>query len=330
MGLVDAAVIEGVLGNVIAKSDYSTKRVLPFMVSGERNWVLPHIGKELYDKLVVSAGNSFTDTPAGDWKVLRDLVCELIVWAGYYEYLPFSLGADSGNGMTEMKSDTVAPVRMGVVNMRLMQAKVTIGKCLDAVMDLLFEKRAIYTEWATSVVGEAALKLLVRSGKELREVFPPGSGYWLWRVMKEYFRLDGRRYLEPVLGSDLCDVIFDGLADGTLSGRYENVRLLGAGFVCWKVYEVVLPTMVVVQAEDGGLRVLSEFDGINNRKTATEAQLKVLYDSVVRGQADALDRLKDYLVKYASEIGEYVVPEVSSGDLPRFMRNEGKERIFGL
>lgn len=284
---------------------------------------MPHIGQDVYDKLVAGTGGA-------DWEKLKVLVQELIVWAGYYEYLPFSLGADSGNGITEVKSDTAAPVRMGVVNMRLMQAKVNIGRCLDGVMDLLFEKRIVYTEWATSEVGEAALKLLVRSGKELREVFPPGSGYWLWRVMKEYFRLDGRRYLEPVLGGDLCDVIFDGLADGSLSGRYEEVRLLGAGFVCWKVYEVVLPTMVVVQAEDGGLRVLSEFDGINNRKMATEAQLKVLYDSVGRGQADALDRLKDYLVKYAGEISEYVVPAVSTGDLPRFMRNEGKDRIFGL
>ena len=95
MGLVDGSVIDLVLGNVIAKSDYSTKRVLPFMKLGEDNWVIPEIGKELYDKLVLTKQNSFTDTPNNDWQKLRLMVQELIVWAGYLEYLPFSLGAGS-------------------------------------------------------------------------------------------------------------------------------------------------------------------------------------------------------------------------------------------
>jgi hypothetical protein len=331
MALVGVLDIEGVLGNVVGKDDYSARRILPFVGIGEENWLIGEVGQELYDKLVEASGEDFEDTVGGDWAKLLVKVKKVCVWAAYFEYLPFSLGSDGSNGITEESGDNTKAARMWVIEKRIVAAKLNLGKEIDRLMGFLFLKRAVYTEWSESEAGLSALSLIVRSGTELKMVLPPASGYWLYKQLRGWYSAETKDLLVPIIGKALYVKLMADLEGDTLAGAYADLRWVAATYVSWSLYEKVLPTMVVVQTEDGALRVLSEFDGINNRKNASSDQLTMLYSGIAKSVADALDRLRDFLLDNAEDLPEYVVPAVDSAVLkPRFMRNEGKGKIFGV
>jgi hypothetical protein len=323
--------LRSILGNVIQNDDYSASRITPYFSGAIENWLVPEIGSELYET-IVSYQKDDVIIEVMDSLILR--VKRAVVWAAYNDYLPFSLGKDTGNGIVEEVSDNSKAVRIGILEKRITATKLQLGQAIDQLMSFLFTNRANYPQWAESVTGLSSLSLFVRSGVELGKSLPESGGsYWLFKKMRQYFFLKTNEVLEPVLGADLLVKLKGDLLNDALIEPYKELRKVCANYLSFWVYSYIFPSMVVGFTDNGILRVLSEFDGINNQKTPTEEQLTRLLNGIERQKIDALKALELFLKKNANDLPEFDAPVPDANNLmqkPPFMRNRDKKRIFGL
>lgn len=323
--------LRSILGNVIQNDDYSASRITPYFSGAIENWLIPEIGIELYGSIVNYQEGEVVNATMDDLIVK---VKRAVVWAAYNDYLPFSLGKDTGNGIVEEVSDNSKAVRIGILEKRITATKLQLGQAIDQLMSFLFVNRADYSVWAESAAGLASLSLFVRSGVELGKSLPESGGsYWLFKKMRQYFFQKTDEVLEPILGVDLLLKLKTDLLADTLIEPYKELRKQCANYLSFWVYAYIFPTMVVGFTDTGILRVLSEFDGINNQKTPTEEQLTRLLNGIERQKIDALKALELFLKKNAQDIPEFDAPVADATNLmqkPPFMRNRDKKRIFGL
>lgn len=334
MALIVSADFDDVLGNVIKKDDYTAARILPFAATAEKNWLLPEIGKELYDAVVSFQNGNIGNLNSADYTELIEVMKPAIVWATYFEYLPYSSGTDSGNGLTEDVGDGSKPMRMSMIEKRTTQSEINLGKEIDRLMAYLFTNRSKFSIWSESVVGQSSLSLFVRSGVELGKSLPESMGsYWLWKRMRQNFVQKTATVLEPILGAPLFEKLAADLLADSLVTPYKQLRHLCSNYISYWVYAYILPTMVVGFDNSGALRVLSKFDGINNSKTPTENEMKRLIGGLEVSVKDAYVALIDYLKNNADDLPDYVLPDNTIDKIngvPRFLRNETKKRVFGM
>jgi hypothetical protein len=323
-----------ILGNVIQNDDYSGGRILPYTQRATDNWLVPEIGIGLYESIVDFLNDNAGNHDEEKYTALLGVVRKVVAWGAYNDYLPFSLGKDTGNGIVEEVSENTKAVRIGVLEKRIDATKINLGQSIDNLMGFLFVNRADYPIWGNSDEGKASLRLFVRSGVELGKALPESGGsYWLFKRMRENFIQKTDEVMEPVIGEELLDKIKADLEANEFEEPYKQLRKLCANYLSYWVYAYILPTTVVGFTDTGVLRVLSEFDGINNAKTPTEEQLNRLIAGLERSKSDALKTLQVFLKKNAEEIPEYEVVVKDPANLmqkPPFMRNREKKRIFGL
>jgi hypothetical protein len=319
---------------VIQNDDYSGGRILPYTQKATTNWLIPEIGHGLYNSILDFLGDNVGSYDEELYNDLLPAVRKVVAWGAYNDYLPFSLGKDTGNGIVEEVSENSKAVRIGVLEKRIDATKINIGQAIDHLMGFLFVNRGDYPAWANSEEGKASLGLFVRSGVELGKSLPESGGsYWLFKRMRENFVQKTDEVLEPVLGEELLAKLQADLLANEFEKPYKELRKKCANYLSYWVYSYILPTTVVGFTDTGVLRVLSEFDGINNSKTPTEEQINRLVAGLERSKSDALKVLRVFLKKNAAELPEYELIVKDPENLmqkPPFMRNRGKNRIFGL
>ena len=334
MKLISVEDLDDVLGSVVAKDDYTGSRVLPFVELAQENYLIEEIGLEFFEVLIVYADTNVNELDPVKYDPLMERVKKVVVWGTYLEYLFFSLGQDTASGIVETVGEHSKPVRIGVLDERKKRAKINLGKEIDRLMAFLFRKRADFVEWTETGSATESLGLFVRSGEELGKALPESFGsYWLWKRMKQNMLQMTNEVLLPVLGEELLSKVKDGLENDNLVEPYKELRKLCANYLSVYVYVYILPSLSVVMTEGGSLRVLSEFDGINNAKSATEEQMNRLLAGLDKQTRDALNAIMKYLKENDTDIAEYTLPVSDISDLmkkPPFMRNREKKWVFGL
>jgi hypothetical protein len=141
--------------------------------------------------------------------------------------------------------------------------------------------------------------------------------------------------LVPELQVDLYEAIMAGLIADTLVEPYKLLRKLAANYLASYLYRDILPTLDVVMTEDGALRAVSDFDGINNRKLPSAEQLRRLYDGLDLNVMRNLTKLREFIKANVEELPEYIMPLVDEDTaavdaLLPFQRNRERKRVFGL
>ena len=335
MPLIAVADLDTVLGNIISKDDYSGKKVISFAQLAEENYLSTELGQEFYVVLLKYNSGNPDSLNTTKYDLLLQRVKRVAVWGTYYQYLFFALGKDTANGMVEEVSENTKAVRIGILDARQKQTKIILGQEIDRMMAFLFKNRADYSPWTTSTTGLESLSLFIRSGVELGKALPESFGsYWLWKRMKQNFIQKTDEVLLPVLGEDLLEKLKTDIAADNLIDPYKQLRKLCANYLAYWIYGYILPTLTVVMSETEGLRVKSEFDGINNAKAATDDQLTRLTNGINISTQDALKAIGVYLKENAEDIPE--LPAVIVSEVPDkmklmpFQRNRDRKRIFGL
>jgi len=333
MPLIQISDLDAVLGNIISKDDYSGKKVISFARGAEENYLSNEIGQEFYEVLLKYKNGNPDNLDTGKYDALLDKVKIVAVWGTYYEYLFFALGKDTANGMVEEVSDNTKAVRIGILDARQKKTKIILGQEIDRMMAFLFRKRADYQAWTTSPTGVESLSLFIRSGVELGKALPESFGsYWMWKRMKQNFIQKTDEVLLPILKEDLLVKLKQDISADNLVEPYKQLRKLCANYLAYWTYGYILPTLTVVISESEGLRVKSEFDGINNAKAATDNQIMRLTNGISVATQDALKSLAAYLKDNAEDIPEFPVetPTGVSSNLMPFQLNRNRKRIFRL
>ena len=112
--------------------------------------------------------------------------------------------------------------------------------------------------------------------------------------------------------------------------RRKKVVALCRKIVAHQAYFEALPQALTVVQIDGGLRVLSEFDGVRNKKTPDTKQFERLHESV-RTKLEAYKaELKGFMDKNNEYFTEYKAEMYKAGARPGFMDAEEYNVIFPI
>lgn len=293
------------LGRAINKAT-TDEFMLPFVQLAQDEFILPAIGPELLEQLDTqyNSADPTALTPANS--ALLKKFQRALAWYAYWKYLPFAIGNDGDNGLQEQATDKTAPVRIGVLEKRLRESILNASAGIESALQYLFVYKANYPVWTASASFAKTQKLFIPSATLLTQHLPfVRNSYRLYLTLLPYLQLAEKQAILPILGQ----AMFDELKAYKLTNAINMVteRLIegvGAALAA-EAYADSLFHLNVVQTQGGGLRIMSEFDGINNEKAPDE---KLLMDAQSRAKADAnsaLKALKTYLTVYADQYPTY-------------------------
>ncbi|GAB3886088.1 DUF6712 family protein [Spirosoma agri] len=280
--------------------------IQPFIHLAEDEFIRTAIGPELLAELnTLLANASATLSPANKELVTR--LQRALAFYTYLKYLPYSLGNDGDNGLQEQKTDKSEPVRMGVLDKRLRETADNAAKALEQALIYLYQNRKQYPTWLTSDAYKRSSALFIFSATELTEHLPQVAGsYRLFVSLVPYLHQAEKTSIKPLLGSEQYDDL-KAKRVGTTPLQPTDIRLMEAvGQATASVaYAKALYHLNVQQTAGGGLRILSDFDGIYNQKAV---DTKVLLEAQRNADADAssaLSALKTYLTENANQYPLY-------------------------
>lgn len=294
------------LGGAISASD-DVDRIMPYLDLAETTYIEKAIGKELLTHLKTAADNESSASEEDSY--LLGLVRRALSFYGYWMYLPFSTGTDGDNGLQETKTERTQPVRQAMLEKRIAATGDYAAQALETALFLLFAKASEYPEWEESETYISACELFIRNGSELKKGCAYTRGHHrIFISMREYLEERQRKSIVPALGQEFAEGLLERLKDGELTDAEKELMPYIQRALGHSAYEDALMQLTVVQLPSGGLRILSEFDGINNQRALSD-QDKVFceYQKKIGTDAEAYQReLKKYLDANAESFPDYI------------------------
>ncbi len=268
------------LGTAAISASEDSNRMLSYAPSAEL-LVRKALGSEAIAYLKISAVSEIAGM-TGAKKLLFGWVERAVAFYTYNFYLPFSIGSDGDNGLQETESEKTKPVRMGALNERKNATPEMAAEALEEALRLLFENPDDYDFWQDTDAFKSVSALFIRFGSELGKALPPSGGtYRMFLTLRDYIVGAERDLVKPILGKVFFDSLKTKLTAGNLTTLEKELIEYVSRYEAWAAYLEALDYLVV-WATPKGLRVLSEFDGINNRKTPNAGELADLKLSVDR------------------------------------------------
>ena len=314
----------GVPGDTVDEND----RILNYVPVAETKYIKNAISPQVY-VLLNTAYNSEQGV-ANDKKELFDAVQKATAFYAYYEYLSFASADDGNNGL---QADEKKSPKMWMVVERQNKSAELASDMIEEALRLLFASDI--SEFKTSEVWLNTYGLLVNSGSILKVALPPSGGsYRFFLTLWPYMAAVEEFELVNVAGAGTYARFLanrNGTSQTGLSTEFLKARKKAEALVAYAAYAEAIPQgMLVTVTNDGGLRVLSEFDGIRNRNKPTPDQLGILLKSVTDKRDRLREELKVYLSANLSEFPEFGTEKYVEGEKPAFMDNEQYKTIFAI
>lgn len=273
------------------------------MRDGERT-VRKIIGDTIMNKLSEQYNASTWSDPK--FEILFSYVQRAAVWWGYADFLPLSAGKDGDNGLVENTTADNGPIRQSVLEKRINKSIEKSAEAIEELLQHLFSNASKFDDWRSSSAYTDAMELFVNSGTALARYMPQSNGsYRMWLTLKWYLR-ESESSILLLTGKPQFDDLKGKLIAQTEFSPIEKELLAQIGRTsAWLAYKNALPYLRIVSLSSGGLRVLSEFDGINNTKAPTPDQY-LDYKNEVKATAEGeLSELKKFLVANADSLPLY-------------------------
>ncbi len=278
------------LGRAINKAT-TLDFIQPFIQLAQDTFIVPAFGPELIDELETALLTNPTTLSADQYKLLGYLQRALAFYT-YVKYLPYSLGTDGDAGLQEQATTSTEPVRMGVLDKRLRESHENAAVALETALHWLLRHRDKFATWTASESYQLAAGLFCSSATELTEYLPQVNGsYRLFLSLAGYLKRAEQTSIKPLIGSALYDDLKQKRVAGTVLMPTE-IRLMDAvsRAAATTAYAKALYHLNVQQLPGGGLRILSDFDGIYNQKAIDP---KVLLDAQRLADRDMIASLND-------------------------------------
>ncbi|MVM36480.1 hypothetical protein GO730_00465 [Spirosoma sp. HMF3257] len=281
--------------------------IQPFIQLAEDEFIRPTIGDEMLNELDTQYNSSAPNALTPNNRLLLTKLQRALAFYTYTKYLPFSLGNDGDNGLQEQSTDKTQPVRIGVLDKRQRESAENAATALETALLFLQRTKANYPTWTASDAFKRANALFIYSGSELTDNLPQAAGsYRLFLSLIPYLHMTENQQIKPLIGSAQFDDL-KAKRIQTTALQPVDIRLMEAvsKATATCAYARALYYLNVVQTSGGGLRILSDFDGIYNQK-AVDA--KLLQDAQSKADTEAaasLNALKSYLTSYADQYPLY-------------------------
>jgi hypothetical protein len=319
------------LGRAINKAT-TLDFIQPYIQLAQDTFLVPAFGSELIEELEAGLLANPSTLTAEQYKLLAYLQRALAFYA-YVKYLPYSLGTDGDNGLQEQGTDKTQPVRMGVHDKRLRESHENAAVALETALHWLLRNRAKFPTWTASESYQLTAALFCSSATELTEYLPQVNGsYRLFLSLSGYLRRAEQTSIKPLIGSPLYDDLKAKRVAGSVLTPTE-IRLMDAvsRAAATTAYAKALYHLNVQQTTGGGLRILSDFDGIYNQKAVDAALLMDAQRKADTDRVASLNDLSAYLQANRDQYPLYVqaFPDVLRGP-NEFPDNSSYKGVFRM
>ena len=314
--ITNTATLQTYLGAAYSVSHDITNSIEPFIGLAKEEYIEKAVSPELITYL--EAVPAWPSANAYDNK-LHALVCRALAFYGYYVYINgYATGRDGNNGLEETNSKNATPIRQSMLEKRIEASLASAAFALEQVLQLLFSQPSRYPAWQASETYLTAANLFIQNGEQLKAACPPTFGHYrILFTLKPYMIETQRRVFLKLLGKPLHDSILQNTKTNTLTPPQKLLLPYIQRALAYHTYYDALPYLNVVQTVKGGLRILSEFDGINNRKSVVGDDF-LNYHKKVHVMSESYEReLKTYLQTNAAQFPDYTLdPNPQPAGLP--------------
>lgn len=264
------------------------------------------IGTEIMDLLDEQSAGNAAALSAANAKLLP-FVQKAVAFYTYQEFLPYSVGEDGDLGLQEPGSENTKPIRLGMLEKRIATTADKAAQAIETVLVLLFTKASDYPAWAASAEATAMRRMFVRSGTDLGRALPATNGsFRLFFTLRNYLAEAETAALVPAMGQAQYDALKTKLQNGTTLTAVEKGLVEAAQkAVAHVAYREAFWSLNIVLMPGGGLRILSEFDGINNAKAPEADVLSEQYRQLGSRAERYLTSLQRLLDQHHAELPLY-------------------------
>ncbi|MCU0336600.1 MAG: hypothetical protein MUF12_01955 [Sediminibacterium sp.] len=263
---------------------------------------------------------------------LKHLLKRALSLYAYELYLPFALGNDGDGGLHEPENTNTKPLRIGVLEKRQRATAQYSGNAMEAVLEKLFEQKNDFQVFWDSDFGKELNKYWFRNTKEIQIIFPQlNINYRLLITLNPYFVNITDSTLRDLIGDELLAFVKDyhktptSPTNLTHQNLYNHVRK----FIAIAGYEESLVFLQFVQTEKG-IRVYSEFDGINNSKAPEKEQWAEYKRSIETLKQSAKNTLLGFLSQNTDTFTSFKSSVLYKGNTSRMPDNSKRKSIFRM
>ena len=195
-----------------------------------------------------------------------------VAWYGYLKYLPFSVGSDGDYGLTEQSNDGAKSVRIGILDKRIREAGENASSSIERVLNWAFANRAQF-ESLDSYLSERECPWFRSAGEFTRYLPQVAGSHRLFISLQPYMLQVEDELINPLLSAEFSGLRAKIAEGDSLTPEEEKIARLVKYALATGTYAKAIRHLNVVLDPTGGLRILSDFDGIYNRKAVDSRML---------------------------------------------------------
>ena len=274
--------------------------ISPFIKQSERDFVIPLIGKELYDAME----NDYDDMSEAEIAV-QPFIQEAITLYAYYLAIPHIQVEVGDAGIRVSKTDTKTAAFQYMVNDLQSSILRQAMSAADAMLEFLDENQDNYDEWVSSSAFTEFKSYFIPNSKKFTELYSAmgNSRLNFLRVKSQMKKVE-----EMVIQSELSTAYYLQLKTTLADGSITNADKIIVDFVQKVVANLTIAKAIdelAVQIDEQGV---FKFDSTGSRLTInpkTPSSDDTLDELEASAQEDGLaylKMLKDYLF---ANIGNY-------------------------
>lgn len=293
--------------------------VLPFILRAERSFLIPEIGKEIYEELIDAIEAATEEAPLSD--INEELLSYMQIPVGQYAmflYSPVVNVIVGASGLTQDFSEGRKPAFPKDVEKMNTAYLDGAHQGIDDLIEYLQENLEDFPTWQDTDAHKASLKYFVNNAAQFQEYFNIGNRRRTFVALKSIMRDHDRDMIINITGEALYAEIKQEIFDQDISEANKILLdFIRAAIVHATVADAIDRLNVDVNP-DFGLTIIaasSSAQGHNkdNRQAAPDNSLSRLRTSEQLLSNKALDKLKTYLEEHSDEYPLYLAdPEAST------------------
>lgn len=259
------------LGKAISTST-NMSTIQPYFTEAENNELTKALGDGFVDKMR-------TITVTSDNESMFQVLRGAVAWYGYLKYLPFSVGQDGDFGLTESSNDGTKPVRIGILDKRIRESAENASNAMERVLKWAFEHREEHEELDSHLSQRDCPWF--ESATQLTQFLPMvNNSYRLFVTLMPY----SIAVEDELLTSEQAELRTKIASGGELTAPEKALAKTIRYALATAIYAKAIRHLNIVLDSNGGLRILSDFDGIYNRKSV---DLRTLGDMIAYAESEA-------------------------------------------
>ncbi len=308
----------GALVPVMQSMEFS--EVQPEINRSERKFLIPEIGKEIFEEVITALEAATEEDPISDEVALLLSYMQIPVaqfaMAGYAPKLNVIVGS---SGLTQDFSDGRKPAFPKDVEAMITSYLDGAHEGLDDLIKFLLENLTDYPTFEDTDAHKASLQFFINNAAEFQTYFNIGSRRRTFLAIKPIMRGHDKDLIKNVTGKDL----YDELKEEILAQNISNNNAIILDFIRDAIAHATVADAIdrlnVDISPDFGLTVIaasSSSGGYNkdNRNPSSENSLTRLMAAERTLSEKALQDLKDYLQANAEDFPLYEADEEASAN----------------